>query len=104
MSAAKRQFLFVIPVLLALAGCGDPLKPRIDAENRKLTDAKTHFSQIRKEVESDLQKEPDLFKAANVTAAWRDRFQTDQEKLNDAFTDLEKLNHHDNKLSLFADV
>jgi hypothetical protein len=89
---------------LLLVACGNPLKPRIDAQNRSLADAKHRFEQIRKEVEDDLRKEPDLFRAANVAAAWRDRFQTDQEKLNDAFTDLEKLNHRDNKLSLFADV
>jgi hypothetical protein len=94
----------VTVAVLALAACSNPLKPRIDAENRQLTQAKDRFNQIRKEVEDDLKKEPDLFRAANVTAAWRDRFQNDQEKLNDAFTDLEKLNHRDKRLSLFADV
>src|ERR1017187_852305 len=97
-------FVACLPVVLMLAGCGNPLKPRIDAETRKVAEAKDRFNKIRKVVEDDVQKEPDLFKAANVTAAWRERFQTDQEKLNDAFTDLEKLNHHDNKLSLFSDV
>ena len=97
-------FVACLPVVLMLAGCGNPLKPRIDAETRKVAEAKDRFNKIRKVVEDDVQKEPDLFKAANVTAAWRERFQTDQEKLNDAFTDLEKLNHRDNKLSLFGDV
>jgi hypothetical protein len=97
-------FVVCLPVVFLLTGCGNPLKPRIDAETRKVAQAKDRFNQIRKEVEGDLQKEPDLFKAASVTAAWRERFQTDQEKLNDAFTDLEKLNHRDNKLSLFGDV
>ncbi|HEY3841567.1 MAG TPA: hypothetical protein VGL72_33585 [Bryobacteraceae bacterium] len=90
--------------VLALAACSNPLKPRIDAEIRQLNQAKDHFNQIRKEIEDDLKKEPNLFRAANVTAAWRDRFQNDQEKLNDAFTDLEKLNHRDKRMSLFADV
>ncbi len=104
-NAARRGvFVFATLALLACAGCSNPLKPRIDAENRKVAAAKDRFNQIRKEVEDDLKKEPALFRAANVTAAWRDRFQNDQEKLNDAFTDLERLNHRDNKLSLFADV
>jgi hypothetical protein len=106
LSGAARRCVYVGATLavLALAGCSNPLKPRIDAENRQVAEAKDRFNKIRKEVEDDLKKDPDLFRAANVTAAWRDRFQTDQEKLNDAFTDLEKLNHHDNKLSLFGDV
>jgi hypothetical protein len=106
LSRAARRSVYVLATLglLALAGCSNPLKPRIDAENRKLAEAKDRFAKIRKEVEDELKREPDLFKAANVTAAWRDRFQSDQEKLNDAFTDLEKLNHRDNKMSLFADV
>jgi len=100
-------FVACLPVLFLMlfgAGCGNPLKPRIDAESRKVAEAKDRFNRIRKEVEDDLRKEPDLFQAANVTAAWRERFQTGQEKLNDAFTDLERLNHRDNKLSLFGDV
>ncbi len=106
LSGAAKRGVFVLATLgcLALAGCNNPLKPRIDAENRKLAQAKDQFNKVRSEVENSLKAEPDLFRAANVTAAWRDRFQTDQEKLNDAFTDLEKLNHRDNKLSLFADV
>jgi hypothetical protein len=106
LSGAPRRaalFLTLIPVLAAI-GCSNPLKPRIDDESRKVAEAKDRFTKIRKEVEDDLKKEPDLFRAANVMAAWRDRFQTDQEKLNDAFTDLEKLNHRDNRMSLFADV
>ncbi len=95
--------LFAIAAVLSLAGCSNPLKPRIDAETRKVAEAKDRFNKMRAEVEDDLKKDPDLFRAANVTAAWRDRFQTDQEKLNDAFSDLEKLNHHD-KVSLFGDV
>ena len=91
-------------LVVFLAGCGNPLKPRIDAEKRKLADVKTQFDKTRKDVEDNLKKEPELFRAANVTAAWRDRFQTGQEKLNDAYTDLEKLNHRDNHMSLFADV
>ena len=61
---------------LASVNCGNPLKPRIDAENRKVTEAKTQFNKIRKEVENELQKQPELFRAANIGAAWRDRFQT----------------------------
>ena len=95
--------LAAIPLLFCVS-CSNPLKPRIDAENRQVAAAKDRFNKIRSEVEDDLKKEPDLFRAANVTAAWRDRFQTDQEKLNDAFTDLERLNHRDNRMSLFADV
>lgn len=97
-------FAACLSVVLLMTGCGNPLKPRIDAETRKVADAKDRFNRIRKEVDGDLQKDPDLFKAANVTGAWRDRFQSDQEKLNDAFADLERLNHHDNRLSLFGDV
>ncbi len=97
-------WVFAISVALVLAGCGNPLKPRIDAETRQVAEAKSRVDKIHKEVDSDLQKEPDLFKAANVTAAWRDRFQTDQEKLNDAFADLERLNHRDKRMSLFSDV
>jgi hypothetical protein len=106
LSSGARRVVCVLMALAALAcaGCSNPLKPRIDAESRKVAEAKDRFNKIRKEVEDNLRKEPDLFRAANVTAAWRDRFQTDQEKLNDAFTDLEKLNHHDKKLSLFSDV
>lgn len=105
-SQARRTsaaFLAAILVMLGCA-CSNPLKPRIDAEKHKLADVKTQFEKIRKEVEDDLKKEPDLFRAANVNAAWRDRFQTDEEKLNDAYTNLEKLNHRDNHLSLFGDV
>jgi hypothetical protein len=100
------HFAYVLAAVsfLALAGCSNPLKPRIDAENRKLAEVKDRFAKIRKEVEDDLKKEPDLFRAANVTAAWRDRFQNGQEKLNDAFADLERLNHRDKRISLFADV
>ena len=101
---SRSVLLLTLISILASIGCSNPLKPRIDAETKKVADAKDRFAKIRKEVEADLKQEPDLFRAANVTAAWRDRFQTDQEKLNDAFTDLEKLNHHDNKLSLFGDV
>ena len=99
-----RPFFAVCFGVLMLAGCGNPLKPRIDAETRKVAEAKDRFDKIRKEVDGDLQKDPDLFMAANVTAAWRERFQTDQEKLNDAFTDLERLNHRDKRLTLFSDV
>jgi hypothetical protein len=97
-------FAVCLGAVFLMAGCGNPLQPRIDAESRKVAEAKDRFNKIRKEVESDLKREPDLFKTANVTAAWRDRFQTDQEKLNDAFTDLERLNHRDNRASLFGDV
>jgi hypothetical protein len=102
----RRLSAFSLALFLLFAGvsCSNPLKPRIDAETKKVADAKDRFNKIRKEVEDDLKKEPDLFKAANVTAAWRDRFQTGQEKLNDAFTDLEKLNHRDKRMTLFADV
>src|ERR1051325_5505251 len=97
-------YLIAIFTFLSFAGCSNPLKPRIDAENRKLAEAKDRFNKIRKEVEDDLKKQPDLFRTANVTAAWRERFQNDQEKLNDAFTNLEKLNHRSDKMSLFGDV
>jgi hypothetical protein len=103
MSAARRG-AWVAVVAIVLAGCGNPLKPRIDASLRQVNEAKDRFNKIRQEVEGDLQKEPDLFKAANVSAAWRDRLQNDQEKLNDAFADLERLKHRDNRMSLFGDV
>lgn len=52
---------FSLPVLvswaLLLSSCGNPLKPRIDAENRLVAQAKNQFNQIRTEVESDLQKD-----------------------------------------------
>ena len=96
--------VFAVFAILALAGCSNSLKPRIDAETRKVAEAKDRFLKIRADVEEKLKKDPELFRTANVTAAWRDRFQSDQEKLNDAFSALERLNHHDKKLSLFSDV
>ena len=50
-----------ILAVLACAGCSNPLKPRIDAEARKVAEAKDRFNKIRKEVEDDLKQEPDLF-------------------------------------------
>src|SRR5690242_18307460 len=100
----RPAWLLTAALVVVLAGCSNPLKPRIDVETRKVNEAKEHFAKIRKDVEDSLKKDPDLFKQANVTAAWRDRFQSDQEKLNDAFSSLEKLNHRDKRLSLFADV
>lgn len=103
----RRAVFFTALTVFVCAGlatnCGNPLKPQIDAEGRKVAEAKDRFNKIRKEVDADLQKEPDLFRAANVTAAWRDRFQTAEEKLNDASTDLERLNHR-GKPELFGDV
>jgi hypothetical protein len=89
--------------ILGAAACGNPLKQRINAGSKQVAEAKVRFNQIRKEVEGDLQKESDLFRSAGVTAAWRDRFETDQEKLNDASADLERLNHRA-EATLFNDV
>ena len=103
MTSLVATLLFTTFAFLGVTACGNPLKPRIDAEKRQVAEAKDRFNQIRKEVEADVQKEPDLFRSANVAAAWRDRFQTGQEKLNDASTNLERLNHRD-KEQLFGDV
>jgi hypothetical protein len=104
MSQAKGLLYIGVAAVAVLVGCGNPLQPRINAELRQVNEAKDRFNKIRQEVENDLQKEPDLFKAANVSAAWRDRLQNDSEKLNDAFADLERLKHRDNRMSLFGDV
>jgi len=100
----RPAWLLTAALVVALAGCSSPLKPRIDAETKKVNEAKEQFAKIRKDVEDSLKREPELFRQANVTAAWRDRFQSDQEKLNDAFSNLERLNHRDKRMSLFADV